>query len=291
MQGLIIQNVSNTYTVKTENKLFKCIAKGKLKKENISPVVGDKVIIEVLNDNEAIISEILPRNNYIKRPKISNITKLIFVVSTKLPKPDLLMLDKQLAFAEFNNINSVICINKIDLSNKDCEEIEEIYKTVGYKIIKTNALTREGIGILKNELKENISVFSGNSGVGKSSLINAIFNNQITKEGEISSKNKKGKNTTTITKIYEIKENSYIADTPGFSSFEIDEIKSKNLYKYFIDFKDKYLQKCEFLGCSHIKEEKCGIRQMVDKNIINENRYENYIKIYNELKNKEENKW
>lgn len=211
MQGKIINNISNLYYVETEGQIYECNARGKLKLEDIGPTVGDEVIF---NKEEKIIEEILPRTTYIKRPKVSNITQMICVISAKNPKPDLLMLDKQLAYAEYIGIKSIIVINKIDLDEKKVNEIKEIYKNVGYKIIETNAKEKEGIEELKNILENNISVFSGNSGVGKSTLLNDIFNEEKTKEGLISDKNKRGKNTTTNISLYKINENEYIADTP-----------------------------------------------------------------------------
>lgn len=211
MQGKIISNISNLYYVETEGQIYECNARGKLKLEDIGPTVGDEVIF---NKEEKIIEEILPRTTYIKRPKVSNITQMICVISAKNPKPDLLMLDKQLAYAEYIGIKSIIVINKIDLDEKKVNEIKEIYKNVGHRIIETNAKEKEGIEELKNILENNISVFSGNSGVGKSTLLNDIFNEEKTKEGLISDKNKRGKNTTTNISLYKINENEYIADTP-----------------------------------------------------------------------------
>lgn len=292
-KGLIIENVSNKYIIKTENKLYDCSARGKLKQDNIVPTVGDIVNIEVLNEenNEAIINKILERKTYIKRPKISNISQIILVISSKHPKPDLLMLDKQLAYSELMNIKPVIIINKIDLAKEDeILNIENIYTKIGYTVIKTNAITKFGIDKVKAILKNNISVFSGNSGVGKSTLINSLFEEKLTEEGNISLKNKRGKNTTTLTTLYEIDENSYIADTPGFSTFDIDEIETVNLYKYFKEFKEE-VQNCEFVGCTHIKEENCGIKHALEKGKISQERYENYKKIYEDLKDREEHRW
>lgn len=293
MQGLIIENISNLYKIKANNKIYEANARGRLKKEEITPVVGDNVKIEILDEEnkKAIIEEILPRTTYIKRPKMSNITQLILVVSSKNPKPDLLLLDKQLAFAEYLGIKSIIVLNKTDLDKKhDFEKIKTIYEKIGYKVIKTVAKGEEGIEDLKEELKGNINAFSGNSGVGKSTLINAIFKNNITQEGEISQRNKKGKNTTTSTAIYEIDENTYIADTPGFSTFDISEIEYKNLDKFFKEFKP-LIENCEFVGCTHIKEEKCGIKQAIQNGKIDNGRYERFCKIYQELKEKEKYKY
>ena len=233
---------------------------------------------------------------------MSNITRLVLVVSSKNPKPDLLLLDKQLAFAEFLGIKAIIVLNKTDLDKKkEFEKIKEVYQNIGYTVIETIAKDLEdipeksdihsiGIHNLEKNLKGNINAFSGNSGVGKSTLINAIFKDTITQEWEISQRNKKGKNTTTSTKLYEIDENTYIADTPGFSTFDISEIECRELDKYFKEFKP-LLDDCEFVGCTHIKEESCGIKQALQQGKIDNGRYERFCKIYEELKEKDKYKY
>ena len=201
-----------------------------------------------------------------------------------------LMLDKQLAFSEFLGINVIIVLNKIDLDDeKQFEKIEKIYKKIGYKVIETEAKKQKGIEKLQEQLKNNISAFSGNSGVGKSTLINGIFKRDITQEGEISKRNKRGKNTTTAIKLYEINENTYIADTPGFSTFDISEIPSQELENYFVEF-EREKEKCEFIGCTHIKEKNCGVKQAIEEGKISKERYNRFCKIYEELKQKEERK-
>ena len=291
-QGIIIENISNIFKIICENELYTCDARGKLKKDDIKPVVGDKVNFEItkIEEKTGVIEEILPRKNYIKRPKIANINQIVLVISSKMPKPDLLMLDKQLAFAEYMNIKPIIVINKIDLAKEIAEEIKEQYKFTNYEIIETDAKENVGIYELRNALKNKISVFSGNSGVGKSTLLNDLFEDNLTLEGKISSKNKRGKNTTTTVKLYELEENTFIADSPGFSTFDIYEIETTNLAEYFVEFKE-YIENCEFVGCTHIKEENCGIKQALKENKISQNRYERYIKIYEELKDREEHKW
>lgn len=307
MQGLIIENISNLYKIKTEKGIYEANARGKFKKKEITPVVGDKVEIQILDEEnkKAVIEEIQQRTTYIKRPKMSNITQLVLVVSSKNPKPDLLLLDKQLAFAEYLGIKPIIILNKIDLDKKkEFEKIKETYQNIGYTVIETiakelenaedisskNITSSTGIQELEKKLKGNINAFSGNSGVGKSTLINAIFNDTITQEGEISQRNKKGKNTTTSTKLYEIDENTYIADTPGFSTFDISEIEYRKLDQYFKEFKP-LLENCEFVGCTHIKEQNCGIKKALEKGKIDSGRYERFCKIYEELKEKERYKW
>ena len=294
-KGIIISNKSDLFTVEDieTNEIVNCRSRGKFKEKKISPLVGDFVeySYESSSGEEGVLEEIVTRKNEIKRPKMANLTQIVLVVSMKLPKPDLLLLDKQLAFAEFNNIKPIIVLNKIDLEdNKVIDNISKVYKKIGYEVIQTVANTGEGINKLQKLLKGNITAFSGNSGVGRSTLINSIFSGDITKEGSISSKNKRGKNTTTSTFLYKIDKDSYVADTPGFSTFDVNEISSEDLYKYFIEFVDE-VQNCEFIGCTHVKEQSCGIKDAVSNGKISEERYNRYCKIYSELKDREAHRW
>lgn len=294
MIGKIIENISNLYKVEVNREIYEATARGKFKNENQTPVVGDNVEIDITDKEKhiAVIEKIIPRKVYIKRPKLANITQIVFVLSSKHPKPDLLMLDKQLAFAEFLGIKSVIVLNKIDLDQKEgFKKIKAIYEKIGYPVIETTAKEKKGIDALIKILKNNINAFSGNSGVGKSTLINGIFDREITKEGEISKRNKRGKNTTTSIKLYEIEQNTYIADTPGFSTFDISEIEYNELEKYYKEFRE-HIKNCEFVGCTHIKEEKCGIKTAIQEGKISQDRYNRFCKIYEELKQiKERKKW
>lgn len=296
MRGIIIENISNLYKVKTEEGIiYEANARGKFKKDDITPVVGDFVECEVVKEDKekdrVSIDKILDRKVYIKRPKLANISQIVLVVSSKHPKPDLLMLDKQLAFIEYLGIKALIVLNKTDLDKeKTFKQIKTVYEKIGYKVIETKAKEGEGIKELKKELLNNTNAFSGNSGVGKSTLINAIFDKDVTLEGEISKKSKRGKNTTTYTRLYEIDKNTFIADTPGFSTFDISEIESKDLCLYFKEFK-KYIPDCEFVGCTHIKEENCGIKKAITEGKIEQERYDRFCKIYQELKEKERRKW
>lgn len=296
MRGVIIENISNLYKVKTEEGvIYEANARGKFKKDDITPVVGDFVECEVVKEDKekdrVSIDKILDRKVYIKRPKLANISQIVLVVSSKHPKPDLLMLDKQLAFIEYLGIKALIVLNKTDLDKeKTFKQIKTVYGRIGYKVIETKAKEGAGIKELKKELLNNTNAFSGNSGVGKSTLINAIFDKDVTLEGEISKKSKRGKNTTTYTRLYEIDKNTFIADTPGFSTFDISEIESKDLCLYFKEFK-KYIPDCEFVGCTHIKEENCGIKKAIKEGKIEQERYDRFCKIYQELKEKERRKW
>lgn len=284
-KGIIICTSSNVYQVAEGEKIYKCLARGKFKKEKISPLVGDEVEFTITNSEkqEGVIEQILPRKNELKRPKMANLTQLILVVSMKMPSPDLLLLDKQLVFAEFMGLKATIVLNKVDLEDKEeIDRIAKLYESIGYKVIQTNAKEGIKVGKIKTLLEGETTAFAGNSGVGKSTLINSIFEQELTQEGDISDKNQRGKNTTTSTTLYKYKENSYIADTPGFSTFEINEIPKENLCHYFVEFVP-YLDKCEFQGCSHIKEENCGVKEALEAGKISSQRYENYIKIYNNL--------
>lgn len=284
-KGIIICTSSNVYQVAEGEKVYRCLARGKFKKEKIIPLVGDEVEFTITNleKQEGVIEQILPRKNELKRPKMANLTQLILVVSMKMPSPDLLLLDKQLVFAEFMGLKANIVLNKVDLEDKEeIDRIAKLYESIGYKVIQTNA--KEGIKVeeIKTLLEGETTAFAGNSGVGKSTLINSIFEQELTQEGDISDKNQRGKNTTTSTTLYKYKENSYIADTPGFSTFEINEIPKEDLCHYLVEFVP-YLDKCEFQGCSHIKEENCGVKDALKSGKISSQRYENYVKIYNNL--------
>ena len=284
-KGIIICTSSNVYQVAEGEKIYKCLARGKLKKEKISPLVGDEVEFTITNSEkqEGVIEQILPRKNELKRPKMANLTQLILVVSMKMPSPDLLLLDKQLVFAEFMGLKATIVLNKVDLEDKEeIDRIAKLYESIGYKVIQTNAKEGIKVGEIKTLLEGETTAFAGNSGVGKSTLINSIFEQELTQEGDISDKNQRGKNTTTSTTLYKYKENSYIADTPGFSTFEINEIPKEDLCHYFVEFVP-YLDKCKFQGCSHIKEENCGVKDALESGKISSQRYENYVKIYNNL--------
>ena len=276
MQGIIIGNVSNKYEIEVDSIIYEAVARGKFKIDEMTPTVGDRVEIDIVEEDKktAVITKILPRDNYIKRPKLANLTRLIFVI-----------------FAEFLGIEPVIIINKMDLEDEEIiNNIKNIYENIGYKVLITSAKEKQGIEEVRKVLQEQVSAFSGNSGVGKSTILNGIFGKDLTKEGVISSKNKKGKNTTTVVQLYKIDSKTYIADTPGFSTFDIYEIETTNLYKYFREFKEEE-KNCKFVGCTHIKEQECGIRMALEEGRVSKERYENYIKIYKDLKDKEEHKW
>lgn len=282
MKGIITKIQSNLYIVKTDAGVIECTAKGLFKFKKLSPLVGDYVEV-----NNNTIEKIYPRSNEFIRPPIANIDQLIIVLATTNPKPDLMLVDKEIIMAEKNGVEPIICINKIDL-NQDYTSIIETYENIGYQVITTDAKNGLGIDKLALILNNKVTAFSGNSGVGKSALTNNIFNEEVAKEGETSEKLEKGKHTTKHVELYEFANNSYIADTPGFSSFEVQGINYKELDEYFIEF-TSHKENCEFRGCTHIKELNCGIKKAVSKRKIDKGRYDRYCELYEKLKG--EKKW
>lgn len=284
MIGTIYKILANFYYVKSENVIYECMAKGNFKNTKTDLMVGDSVEFEIdkFNTKKGNIIKRLDRKNYIIRPSVANIDKLLIVISIKSPIPDMILLDKQIIYALINNIEPIICINKID---KDFEreyiKIQEIYEKIGYKVYPVSAKTKEGLEELKNELQGRTCVLSGNSGVGKSSLVNAIFNTEIMKEGKISEKISRGKHTTRHIEVFDY-ENCRIIDTPGFSVFDVLDISKEEVYKYFEEF-EEFISECEYRDCMHIKENICGIKEAVEKDKINKDRYERYKIIYQEL--------
>lgn len=282
-KGLIIKAISGFYYVKTKEKeIFECKARGIFRNKNITPLVGDIVDFKVLNAKKGILEKVNSRKNKFLRPPVANVNQAIIVFSVKDPKPNIDLLDKFLVKAESKNVDAIICINKIDL-NEEYYKIKEIYEKAGYKVIKTSTLTNEGINELLLVLKDKKSFFAGPSGVGKSSIINKLQKDFKVEIGEISRKLKRGKHTTRHTELFELKTGGYIFDTPGFTSFSIDEIDYRDLSKYFREFK-KHSEYCKFRSCMHINEPKCEIKKLVKEEKISIERYESYKKMVERLK-------
>ena len=282
IKGLVTKVYSDKYTVSINGEKVDCIARCLFKLNKSKPLVGDVVEIK---DN--VIEKIYPRKNEFIRPPIANVEQLVIVLATTNPAPDLLLLDKQLIMAKKNDVDPIICVNKIDLK-ENYDEIVDVYQEIGYQVVTTNA--KEGIGVEKLAiiLQNKITAFTGNSGVGKSALTNSIFKDEISEEGETSKKLEKGKHTTKFVELYEIAPNSYIADTPGFSTYELKDINYRELDRYFSEF-IPHIQECKYRGCTHIKEEKCAVKKAVERRLISKGRYERYCTLYEKLKG--ENKW
>lgn len=277
IKGTVVKIYSDLYKVDTGLNTADYKAKGIFKFKKSKIVVGDKVEV-----NGEVIEKIYPRKNEFIRPPIANIDQLIIVVATINPSPDLELLDKELIMSEKNDVLPIICINKIDLS-EDYEAIIKTYEKIGYQVITTDAKNAIGIDKLAILLPNKITAFTGNSGVGKSALTNNIFNETITEEGEVSEKLDKGRHTTKFVELYKVGDNTYIADTPGFSNYEINNITCNDLDKCYPEF-IPFISSCEFRGCSHVKEKKCGVKQAVEDKKIDSGRYERYCKFYKQLK-------
>lgn len=272
MQGQIIKNISNDYTVLVNDKRLVCKARGKFRKLNLIPLVGDQVIVDEHNN---YILDILPRKNSLVRPPVSNIDQVIIVTSVKHPDFDTNLLDKMLSIVEFNNIKPIICITKMDLLNETesalINEYIAYYKKIGYEVLFNTELEK-----IKEVLSEKINVFTGQSGAGKSTLLNKLDSNLNIKTSEISLALNRGKHTTRHTELISMN-NAWVADTPGFSSLEFMGMTKSDIRDNFIEF-NIYKDKCKYKDCMHHLEDVCEVKNKVADNTILKSRYENYLK-------------
>lgn len=284
MTGIIIKAIGGLYTVEASEGIFECRARGIFRKKKISPVCGDNVIFEEEKDGSCVITEIGKRKSLLIRPPLANLDILVFVSSTCEPKPNLLLLDKFIAIAEFKKIKPIVVFTKIDKQTND--KLTEIYRNVGIMVFEVDNTSGSGIEKLKNTLIGNLSAFTGNTGVGKSSLLNNMFPELALKTGEISHKLGRGKHTTRHVELFKLDEGGYIADTPGFSSFDTnryDIIFKDQLADCFCEFK-KYTTQCKFQNCSHTKEKGCAVIKAVQDGIIPKSRHESYVEMYEQAK-------
>lgn len=284
MKGLILKAISGFYYVFAEGKTIECKARGSFRNKGESPLVGDMVEITSQNDENGVIESIYERKNSLIRPNVANIDKLFIVSSFVTPAPNTLIIDRLTAICAFYSIIPVIVFNKCDLG--DFSFYKAIYENSGFKTLVVSAQTGEGVNELKNELYGCISAFTGNSGVGKSSLLNVIFPTLNLQTGEVSDKLGRGRHTTRHIELFAHEFNGYVADTPGFSSLDTQyfsiEFKEK-LVDCFPDFSN-FVCDCQFADCAHIGEKGCGVANAVKDGKIEGSRYESYIAIYNELK-------
>lgn len=274
MEGLIIKNISDLYTIKSQEGYFDCKARGVFRNKNIIPTVGDRVIFD---KDKQIITDILDRKNILVRPPIANIDQALIVMSTINPTFSTYLVDKLINIIEFNNIKPIICISKLDLYND--EEISKYinyYKSIGYEVVLNTELEE-----IKELLNNKITVLTGQSGVGKSTLLNKLDNTLSLKTNDISYALGRGKHTTRHTEIYELFD-GYIADTPGFSSLLLD-MKKEDVRDNMIEF-NKYKDKCKYRDCMHLNEDDCEIKRLVKEGTIISSRYENYVKFISEIK-------
>lgn len=287
LKGKIIKGLSGFYYVDTEKGLYECKARGIFRKKKITPLVGDNVEISIVDEEnkKGIVETIEDRETELVRPPIANVDKAIIVFAVKDPKPNLSLLDRFIVHAERENLETVIVFTKIDLDDGSLEELVEIYEKAGYKVIPVSSEKHINIDKVKEELIGNTVVFAGPSGVGKSSLLNQIDETFRLKTGTVSEKIGRGKHTTRHAELLKLECGGMVADTPGFSSLELDRIEEMELKEYFIEF-DKY-DECKFGSkCVHENEPSCDIKEAVENNEISKQRYESYIQLLNEIRQK-----
>lgn len=285
IDGVIVKGISGIYSVVDKSgRVYECKARGKFRMEKLTPMVGDRVAVEIFEDGSSIINEIYPRKNQMLRPYVANIDQAILVFSIKKPDINFTLLDKLLILIEHNGIDAKICLNKSDLADdEEIDRIKSIYEKVGYELIKTNGKTGEGLEDVKKVMKDKISVFTGPSGVGKSTIFNKIQDKVIMETGDISIKIERGKHTTRHAELIEVSQDTFVVDTPGFSSLDLSFIEANELQYSFREFAP-YIGMCKFTSCIHGKESGCKIKEKLEEGVIMKERYDTYLKILQELK-------
>ena len=278
-EGIIVKSIGGLYFTESSDNVYECKARGVFRNKGIAPCVGDRAVFE-----DGVITEILPRKNHLIRPPLSNLDQLIFVVSVAEPSPNMLLLDKFIAVAEYQNIEPVIVITKTDI--EDCSRIVSIYEKTGISIYTIDYNSDNPAEKIRVLLKDKISAFTGNSGVGKSTLLNEVCGDFNIPTGEISKKLGRGKHTTRHAELYKLPWGGYIADTPGFSTFETNKyniIRKEDLADCFREFR-QYEGDCRFRDCSHTTEKGCRIIEAVENGEIPQSRHESYCSMYDEAK-------
>lgn len=288
LEGKIIKGVAGVYTVNAvDGNRYSCKAKGVFRKKSIKPVIGDNVSIDIISENEleGNITEIFDRKNALIRPSVANIDMALIVAALKSPDPNFYMLDKLMLHFKQQSIPIVLCFNKEDIAEETLiKEYSSVYCESGAKVLIASADNNQGIDELRDLLKGKTTCIAGPSGVGKSTIINALQDNVLMETGDISKKLKRGRHTTRHSEIIPINNDTYIIDTPGFTSIDVFDIEYDDLKNYYDEFTP--YEECYFTPCSHIHEPKCGVRDALDNGKINSIRYENYCHIYDELKRK-----
>ena len=289
MQGKIIKGIAGFYYVNVvEFGVYECKAKGIFRKEKQKPLVGDNVEIEVLDEETMTgnITALLPRKNELIRPAVANVDQALVVFAVTRPSPHFNLLDRFLVMMERQDIPVVLCFNKEDIAeDEQVEKLRSVYEGCGYPCVFTSALEERNIEKIKELLKGKTTVIAGPSGVGKSSLINILNPDAKMETGDISSKIERGKHTTRHSELFTIAQDSYLMDTPGFSSLYVNDFEKEELKYYFPEF-DPYEGTCRFLGCDHVHEPDCAVKAAVEAGEIHEIRYKDYLEMYEELKSK-----
>lgn len=294
MQGKIIKGIAGFYYVHVPGgEVYECRAKGIFRKEKVKPLVGDNVGIEITHagDCEGNIVEIFPRTSELIRPAVANIDQALLIFSMTKPEPNYNLLDRFLVMMRQQGLECILCFNKQDLSDpaRD-EQVIRIYGNSGCRMLFASARQQKGISQLTKMLLGKTTAVAGPSGVGKSSLINCLQGGRQMQTGEISEKIARGKHTTRHSELIAVSGDTYIMDTPGFSSLSLSDIEKEKLQEYYPEFKP-YKAECRFMSCVHIHEPVCGVRAAVEKGRISRVRYDNYVSFYEELKEKEKRKY
>lgn len=291
LDGVILKGIGGFYYVDTKDGVFETRARGIFRKEGVRPTVGDHVRISVLDapNKKGSLDEILPRRNELLRPRVSNVDQTVIVFAAKSPKLNVDLLDRFVLLSEEQELEIVIVINKIDMDLAETyKDVVEIYRRANFSVITTSAEKNLGLDQLREALAGRISVFAGPSGVGKSSLINAAFPGMELGTGELSQKIQRGKHTTRHAELIRMSENSYIVDSPGFTSLFLNHIPSEKLQYHFREF-TPFVHECYYNGCIHLNEPDCAVKAQIGKE-ISKMRYDRYVSILEELKEEEERK-
>ena len=289
MQGKIIKGIAGFYYIYAEDgNVYECKAKGIFRKDNFKPLVGDNVEITVLNEEEkeGSVTSILPRRNSLIRPAVANVDQAFLIFAMENPKPNFLLLDRFLIMMKQQEIPAVICFNKKDVGEKEeMEKLYEIYTGCGYRVVLSSTYEGEGMDEIHEILKGKTTVVAGPSGVGKSSITNCMQGEVQMETGEISKKLKRGKHTTRHSQVIPVEKNTFLVDIPGFSSLYLTDMKEEELRDYFPEFV-MYEPQCRFQGCMHIHEPGCAVKKALSEGKISQQRYDNYLALYEELKEK-----
>ena len=284
MEGIILKALSGFYYVHTPGGQFTCRARGKFRHSGLTPLVGDRVRFTPLENNTGALDEILPRRNFFTRPAVANVDQLVLVVSQAIPITDPYLIDRISSIAATRGCDCVVCVNKSDLDAGD--ELVDIYTKAGFPTVRVSARTGEGIARLDELIRGKISAFTGNSGVGKSSILNCLHPDFALQTGDVSQKLGRGRHTTRHVELLALDTNTLIADTPGFSAFDTERMelcRKEELADCFREFAP-YLDKCVFPDCSHVKEKGCAVLAAVSEGKIGSTRHQSYVRLYEQAK-------
>ena len=285
MEGIILKGLSGFYYVDGgDGRLIACRGRGKFRHQKLTPLVGDRVVFTPLEGDSGILEEILPRKNQFRRPAVANIDQLVVIASGAVPVTDPFLIDRVVSIAEGRECEPIICINKCDLDA--AEELYRTYLRAGFTTLRVSAETGEGIDRLAAVISGKVSAFTGNSGVGKSSILNALEPGFRLQVGEVSEKLGRGRHTTRHVELYRLSSRAIVADTPGFSSFDTEEMELRppeELQHTFREFAP-YLDRCRFTGCAHIKEKGCAVLAAVKAGEISQSRHDSYVRLYQQAK-------